>query len=89
MHYSLACVKCASCAKVCPVDKIKVTEESGERTIWKKTFTLVECKVCGKQFATMMELWRAAHKLGAEVPELCEECRKKAITDVMAATYGR
>ena len=42
-----------------------------------------------KQFATMMELWRATYKLGTEVPELCEECRKKAITDVMAATYGR
>jgi len=60
---------------------------SGERTIWKKTFTLVECKVCGKQFATMMELLRAAYNPGAEVPELCEECRKKAITDVMTKIF--
>ena len=87
---SLACVGCASCAAVCPTGFIEVSEADDQRTIWNKTFPLVKCKCCGAVMGTMMELWRAAQKTGAdETPELCEMCRKKAITDVMAATYGR
>ena len=87
---SLACVGCASCASVCPTGCIEVGEAGNQRTIWNKTFPLVACKNCGAVMGTMMELWRAAQKTGAEdAPVLCEMCRKKAITDVMAATYGK
>lgn len=87
---SLACVGCASCASVCPTGFIEVSETDSQRTIWNKTFPLVTCKNCGAVMGTMMELWRAAQKTGADdTPELCERCRKKAITDVMASTYGR
>ena len=86
---SLACVGCASCASVCPTGCIEVGESDGRRTIWNKTFPLVACKNCGAVIGTMQELWRAAQKAGAEdAPELCEMCRKKSISDVMAATYG-
>jgi len=87
---SIACVGCASCASVCPTGSIEVARSETERTIWNKTFQLIKCKGCGENLGTLMELWRAAIKLGADdVPELCESCRKKAIADVFAATYGR
>ena len=87
---SLACVGCASCAAVCPTGFIEVSESDDRRSIWNKTFQLETCKNCGAVMGTLPELWRAAQKQGLdETPELCETCRKKAITDVMAATYGR
>lgn len=87
---SLVCVGCASCAAVCPTGAIEVTEAGGRRRIWNKEFPIVTCKGCGAEMGTMMELWRATKKAGADKsPELCESCRKKAIADVMAATYGR
>ena len=87
---SMACVGCASCAAVCPTGSIKVTEADGQRRIWNKVFSIVTCKICGAEMGTLMELWRAAMKAGAnEAAEICESCRKKAIADVMAVTYGR
>jgi len=85
---SLVCVGCAGCAGVCPADAIEVTETENERKIWNKTFKLMHCPKCGGTMGTQMELWRAASKIGSEVPELCEVCRKKAIANVMADTYG-
>lgn len=85
---SLVCVGCASCASTCPAGAIEVVETGGERTIWNKTFKLKACGKCGKIMGTWFELGRAAVKADADVPDLCDECRKKAITDVMAATFG-
>jgi len=87
---SMVCVGCASCANVCPTGYIEVTETDEQRRIWNKEFSLVKCVSCGSVIGTMMELWRAADKIGAgDVPELCEMCRKKAIAEAMAATYGK
>ena len=85
---SMACVGCASCAKVCPTGAIEVEEGPETRTIWKKSLPLKGCANCGAVLGTYMELWRTATKAGAEQPDLCDACRKKAIADVMAATYG-
>jgi len=85
---SFVCVGCASCASVCPTGAIEVTEDAKERRIWNKTFPIKTCRNCDKTMGTYMEHWRAATAAGADVPELCEACRKKAITDVMAATYA-
>ena len=86
---SMVCVGCASCANVCPTGRIQISEEDGTRQIWHKTFSLVKCKSCGATLGTEMELWRAAYKAGADdIPEHCEACRKKAIADVLVATYG-
>jgi NADH dehydrogenase/NADH:ubiquinone oxidoreductase subunit G len=84
---SAVCVGCASCARVCPAGAIRVNEEGFKRTIWNKTFPLRACKSCGSRFATMVELRRAAEKMGAEIPVLCETCRKKAISGAMADIY--
>ena len=86
---SIACVGCASCAKVCPTGAITVTEAENKRVIWNKTYPVKACKGCGKPVGTVVELRRAVKKSGAKMPDLCESCRKKAIADVMAATYAR
>jgi len=85
---SIACVGCASCAKVCPTGAIEVAENSDTRTIWKKELPLKRCSNCGIVLGTYMELWRAASKTGAEPADLCDACKKKAVAGVMAATYG-
>ena len=85
---SAVCVGCASCAEVCPTGAIKVVEGDKERTIWNKTFPIKTCSNCGSKMGTYMEHWRASVKSGAEAPDLCDACRKKAIADVLAATYG-
>lgn len=85
---SLVCVGCASCASTCPVGAIDVWQTEKTRTIWSKTFNLKACSKCGNIMGTQFELGRAAVKADADVPDLCEDCRKKKITDVFAATYG-
>jgi len=85
---SIACVGCASCAKVCPTGAIEVVEDDENRTIWKKSLPLKRCAGCGSALGTYMELWRAAAKMGAEPADFCDACKKKAISDVMAETYG-
>jgi len=85
---SLVCVGCASCAKVCPTGAIEYQDGANERTIWKKSLPLKACKDCGAIMGTHMELWRAAQSSGVEIPVLCEMCKKKSVTDVMAATFG-
>ena len=84
---SAVCVGCAACAAVCPAGAIASKDEGAKRTIWNKTFFLAACKKCGARFGTVFELRRAAAKSGADVPTLCESCRKKAITGVMAEIY--
>ena len=85
---SVVCAGCASCAKVCPTGAITVTETEKKRTVWNKTFPLRFCKRCGKPIGTSVELKRSAAKSGAEIPVLCEMCRRKSIADVMVSTYG-
>jgi len=87
---SIACVGCASCASVCPTGNIAVSDDGKTREIWGKTFDIIACGKCGRPVGTLQELWRSAIKAGAEdAPDLCDMCRKKAISDVMAAVYGK
>jgi len=85
---SMVCVGCTSCAKVCPTGAIAVEESDGKRSIWGKEQVIKKCKRCGRPIGTFAEIWRMVKKSGGEAPDLCEECRKKSITDVMAAAYG-
>jgi len=86
---SMVCVGCASCAAVCPTGAISVADTDTERHIWNKALPLKKCDKCGAVMGTYMEHWRAASAIGAEVPELCDDCRRKTIASVMSATYGR
>jgi len=82
------CVGCGSCAAVCPTGEIVLAETAESRTIWGKTFLLVRCGRCGVVLGTKEELERAARQAGGEVPTLCPNCRRLAMTDEMAHTYG-
>ena len=82
------CVGCGSCASVCPTDAIPLTETADTRTIWGKTFRLVRCAHCGAVIGTAEELALAAQKTGEEPEKLCERCRKAALAQVLAHTYG-
>jgi len=87
---SADCVGCLSCVHVCPTKAIGVTEEGAWRSIWGKTFALVHCECCGVLFATAEEVAHARTKAGSALFErvTCEKCRRTAIGDVMAKTYG-
>jgi len=85
---SADCVGCGSCARVCPTDAIELSEDSHSRTIWNKEFTIQFCERCGKPAGTPEELALAAKKAGTQLTNICGECKRKAIADVMANTYG-
>jgi NADH dehydrogenase/NADH:ubiquinone oxidoreductase subunit G len=85
---SFVCVGCASCAMVCPTNAIEVIENEKERKIWNRSFQFNFCKNCGAKIGTLAELMRSSKKAEDEIPELCENCRKKKITDALAETYG-
>lgn len=84
---SLDCIGCLSCANVCPTDAISYTQTDTERTIWNRAFRLVRCPSCGRMMGTEEAVAAAAEKAHVETPQLCDECRKKAIADSMARTY--
>jgi len=87
-EFSIVCVGCASCAAVCPTGAIAVNESDGKRTIWNKTLPVMSCEKCGKPTGTFVELRRTGEKAESEIPNLCDECKKKNIAEVLAATYG-
>ena len=94
---SADCVGCGSCAAVCPTKAIDCAEAKGQRSIWGRKFDLVRCEVCGRPFATEEEL-ALSYKLqvtgskenGAdvEISRVCENCRRRKSSDVMAKAFG-
>ena len=74
------CIGCAACARVCPTGAVSCTEDGGQRTIWGKTFGLVECAACGAPFAAAEELeWLKGRLLDTDLNlEYCPKCRGKA-----------
>jgi predicted molibdopterin-dependent oxidoreductase YjgC len=83
------CLGCGSCAAVCPTGAIECTEQDGMRSIWGRTFELVPCESCGTPFATKGEIARARAGAGQPGTEsLCETCRRKKSSGVLAAVFG-
>jgi len=78
------CIGCAACARTCPTGNIECaeaqTEDRDTRTIWGKTFTLINCASCKKPYATAEELaWLKDRLLDTELNlTYCPKCRGKA-----------
>ena len=85
---SSACIGCLSCVKVCPTDAIAFQDGPDQRRIWGREFELVHWQECGAVVGTREEIEYAAARAGEEPKELCPECRKKEMADVLAHTYG-
>ncbi|HEX3011856.1 MAG TPA: 4Fe-4S dicluster-binding protein, partial [Syntrophomonadaceae bacterium] len=82
---SAACIGCGACAEICPTGAIEMIEEGNHRTIWNKTFELVNCEKCGKPFATQEQLDYVNKKAENDVAaKLCESCRKKALANKLS-----
>lgn len=71
------CIGCAACFNICPTGAIEMKEEDGKRTIWNKTFSLVKCKNCGKEYATEEQISFMREKNDYAGLDLCEACRRK------------
>ena len=68
------CIGCLSCADVCPTGRIGWEEKGGKRSVWGKSFDLVECERCRERYATPEQL-----RFGGVDPEtarLCPRCRR-------------
>lgn len=50
------CIACGSCAYICPVNVIPMTEKKGVRKIWKTEFEMQMCKTCGRAIAPVKQL---------------------------------
>ncbi len=76
---SAVCIGCGACANICPTEAIALEQTDQERTIWNRTFAMVQCRSCGRSFATREQLDYIAQKSGLADLELevCEVCRKK------------
>ncbi len=73
------CIGCAACAQICPTKAIKVEEDETNRKIWNKTFGLIACKRCGKNYATREQWEYLCEHSGQSQEQLCESCRKKVL----------
>ncbi|MBU2513142.1 (2Fe-2S)-binding protein [bacterium] len=71
------CIACGSCAYVCPVDFIQMTEKNGVRTIWNTEFPLQKCKKCGRDIAPekQLEYFRKKVNLPENHFDTCLHCR--------------
>lgn len=73
---------------VCPTKTIDFLQDESSRTIWGRRFELVLCQCFGEILGIREELALAAQKAGEPEEKICAGCRKKAIAEVIAHTYG-
>ncbi len=71
------CIACASCAYVCPVGVIPMTEKEGVRKIWKTDFEMRKCKECGRTIAPVKQLEYFKKRVGLPDDHFdsCFHCR--------------
>ncbi|NLB52753.1 MAG: 2Fe-2S iron-sulfur cluster binding domain-containing protein [Syntrophomonadaceae bacterium] len=73
------CIGCAACARICPTHAISMEEKDSKRIIWNKSFELVACRRCGKEYATREEIEYLKERSDYGQENLCESCRKKTL----------
>lgn len=75
------CIGCGACAEVCPTKAISLMEKGAKRIIWNKSFDLVACQRCGREYATLQQLEYLKERGGYGQENICESCRKKTLAD--------
>ena len=72
------CIGCLSCAKMCPTGAIKFEEKSNLRTIWNRSFKLIQCSECGKGFITEEEAEYLKRYKNIDILShpVCDQCKK-------------
>ena len=85
-----SCIGCASCARVCPTDCISFKDTATKRTIWGRTFSLIQCEVCDTPLLTREHRDHALahHVLPEGYYTTCPSCKKKALASHFAAVGG-
>ncbi|MFT5872698.1 MAG: bidirectional [NiFe] hydrogenase diaphorase subunit [Clostridium sp.] len=79
---SANCIGCGACSFVCPTGAINMNDNDGTRSIWGKTFKLLECKECGDYFTTKEHFEYTFEKLNESCGEvLCKKCKKKLVAE--------
>jgi len=81
------CIGCGACAFVCPTNALHFTDADGRRTAneLNATIPLVNCRACGRPFATERQVALICERLGvpAEFAETCPACRGAVTTDIV------
>lgn len=88
---SLDCIGCASCANICPMNAIPVTETDTTRFIWHREFTLVKCEKCGAVLGTQESIDHARKGASAQFADealLCDACRREGRADILSKVYA-
>lgn len=80
------CIGCLACAEICPTSFIPYQTSDRSRTIWGKTFEMLQCTSCGRAHITVAQ---ADHFAGrGEVPktyfETCDTCKRKQMSAMFA-----
>jgi len=72
------CIACGSCAYVCPVGAIPMTEKQHTRRIWDTDFPLQQCQQCGRDIApkVQLEFFQKTANLPESQFDNCQHCRK-------------
>ena len=73
------CIGCGACAHVCPTGCIEIEETEYTRTVWGKTFEMLNCGVCGKYFMPRAQYEYLAQKTDMPDPPLCADCAQTAL----------
>lgn len=82
-----ACVGCGSCVAACPTGCIAMEQTATTRTVWGRTLELVPCAGCGEPLMTTAQLAVTVARGGLpkEQYELCDACRRAALSEGLAS----
>ena len=84
---SQPCIGCASCAAICPTNRIVVRDSRDTREIWGQAFALVHCDQCGAPVMTEAHRDHALRlgPLPADYFKTCTTCKRKGLAARFAA----
>jgi bidirectional [NiFe] hydrogenase diaphorase subunit len=81
-----ACIGCLSCAQLCPTGHIRYETSARHRTIWGRTFEMLQCSLCGRSHITREQAAFYAGRNG--VPsgyfETCDACKRRQHAELFA-----